>query len=74
MTLKPKELKEDMFKTRLEIFELMYQVKTSQCNKEKKAFNSRIKALQRLHYWQFRQLTRLEEQEQQKQEDTPPHL
>ncbi|AQS58182.1 hypothetical protein [Desulforamulus ferrireducens] len=62
MSLSAQELKEAMFQTRLEIFELMYQLQITEEQQEKKAINSRIKTLQRLHYWQFRQLKNLEEQ------------
>lgn len=55
------ELKEAMFQTRLEIFELMYQLRISSCEAEKKEINKKIKTLQRLHYWQIRQLMHLEE-------------
>lgn len=62
MALTSEELKKAMFDTRLEIFELMYQLKITEGHKEKKHIAGRIKVLQRLHYWQFRQLKRLEEQ------------
>ena len=61
MSLSLQELKDAMFQTRLEIFELMYQLQITVEQQEKRVINSRIKTLQRLHYWQFRQLKRLEE-------------
>ncbi len=62
MPLSGQELKNAMFQTRLEIFELMYQLQITVEQQEKNVIKSRIKTLQRLHYWQFRQLKRLEEQ------------
>lgn len=62
MVMTPEELKAAMFNTRLEVFEKMYQLKLAADPQEKRALNSRIKALQRLHYWQFRQLRCLEEE------------
>lgn len=59
----PEELKTAMFNTRLEVFEKMYQLKSVTDPQEKRALNSRIKVLQRLHYWQFRQLKHLEERD-----------
>nr|WP_315989541.1 hypothetical protein [Desulforamulus aquiferis] len=62
VTLKLEELKESMFQTRLEIFELMYQLKISSSEQERRDITARIRALQRLHYWQFRQVKTMEEQ------------
>lgn len=61
MPMTPEELKSAMFNTRLEVFEKMYELRSATDPQEKRVLNSRIKALQRLHYWQFRQLKRLEE-------------
>lgn len=63
MSLSSQELKEAMFQTRLEIFDLMYKLQITKEPQEKKVINGRIKTLQRLHYWQFRQLKNLDEQE-----------
>lgn len=61
MSLTPEELKAAMFRTRLEVFELMYQLKLATDPKQRKSLKIRIKTLQRLHYWQIRQLMHLEE-------------
>lgn len=65
MTLTPEELKEAMFKTRLEVFELMYQLKLTDDWQEKKTINNKIKVLQRLHYWQIRQLNQFKQRDDQ---------
>lgn len=61
MYITKEELEAAMFETRLEVFEKMYQLQSTTDPQEKKVLNSRIKALQRLHYWQFRQLKSLEQ-------------
>lgn len=61
MSLTPEELREAMFRTRLEVFELMYQLKLATDPLKRKSLKIRIKTLQRLHYWQIRQLIHLEE-------------
>jgi len=63
MSLTSEELREAMFRTRLEVFELMYQLRIATDPLERKSIKIRIKTLQRLHYWQIRQLQHLEEQE-----------
>ncbi len=52
-----------MFRTRLEVFELMYRLRITTDSLERKPLKFVSKPCRRLHYWQIRQLQHLEEQE-----------